>query len=240
MPIEVMKRYENKYIVDSSTYLKLQHRISQYTDLDEYNKKSDFYIVSNLYYDTDDNNLIRTSVLKPKYKEKLRLRAYGVPTELDKVYIEIKKKYIGVVSKRRTTFELAEAYEFIATGSVTPKEYMNKQVLNELGYFIRFYVPSPKLYLAYNRQAYFGENGLRITFDTNIRTRRYDLKLEKGDYGEKLLDDDLFLVEIKANGAIPLWLASSLSEYQVYRQSFSKYGAEYLNYLLRKEEAIHA
>ena len=236
--VEVMKRHENKYIVDSITCFKLQDRISQFAKLDEYNKRSDFYTISNLYYDTYDNNLVRTSVSKPKYKEKLRLRAYGVPTDKDKVYLEIKKKYIGVVNKRRTSFELPDAYKFLSTGYVEPKEYMNTQVLRELEYFIRLYNPSPKLYFAYDRRAYFGENNLRVTFDTNIRTRRYDLKLENGSYGENLIDDDLWVIEIKVNGvngAIPLWLTKLFAEYKVYRQSFSKYGVEYQKYLSLEE-----
>ena len=231
MAVEVMKRYENKYLVNSSVCSKLQDKISRFTEPDEYNRQSGFYTISNLYYDTDDNHLIRTSISKPRYKEKLRLRAYGVPSELDRVYLEIKKKYKGTVNKRRTAFELPEAYEFVATGSTLPKEYQNRQVLSELEYFIRLYAPVPKLYLAYDRRAYFGENGLRITFDTNIRTRRYDLRLEKGDYGEKLIDDDLWLIEVKTPGAIPLWLVGLMTEYKVYSTSFSKYGTEYKKFI---------
>ena len=235
MAVEIMKRLENKYLVDSSTFHKLQRRISQFADLDEHNKLTDFYTVSNLYYDTDDNDLIRTSISMPKYKEKLRLRAYGVPAETDLVYLEIKRKYNGVVSKRRTSFELREAYEFVTTGRIGQREYMNTQVLKELEYFIRLYAPSPKLFLAYDRRAYEGENGLRISFDTNIRTRRYDLEMEKGIYGDKLIDDDLWLLEVKVNGAIPLWLTKALSEHKVYRQSFSKYGNEYRKYLSQED-----
>ena len=228
MAIEVMQRYENKYLIDSDTYLKLQTRISEQTELDAYNKKVDYYTISNLYYDTEDNSLIRTSLFKPKYKEKLRLRAYGVPTELDEVFLEIKKKYNGLVNKRRTRLRLPEAYEFLRTGEKPPlKEYMNGQVLSELEYFLKRYEVSPKLYLAYDRRAYFGENGLRITFDTNIRTRRNDIRLEKGDYGDQLIADDLWLMEVKAAGAIPVWLVKLLSEYKVYSTSFSKYGTEY-------------
>jgi hypothetical protein len=236
MAIEVMNRVEKKYIVDTYTCQKLLETIENCTELDSYNKKQDFYTISNLYFDTDDNLLIRRSLSKPKYKEKLRLRSYGVPTEFDRVYLEVKKKYKGIVNKRRTALELTKAYEFLATGVVTPKKYMNKQVLSEIEYFIRLYEPKPKLYLAYDRRAYFGENGLRITLDTNIRTRRSDLKLENGDYGEKLIDDDLWLIEVKTSGAIPLWLTKLLSEYKVYRTSFSKYGTEYKQFIKTKME----
>ena len=233
MVVEIMKRLEKKYLIDSSIYPKLQEKIAQVTDLDKYNKKKGAYTISNLYYDTSDNNLIRTSSSRPKpmYKEKLRIRSYGIPAENDKVFLEIKKKYNGVVSKRRTTFELSEAYEFIKNGYIEPKEYMNKQVLMELEHFVRLYNLSPKLYLAYDRLAYVGEKGLRITFDTDIRTRRHDLGLEKGDHGENLVDGDLCLMEIKVAGAIPLWLTKLLSEHEIYRQTFSKYGREFMKFI---------
>lgn len=237
MAIEVMNRVEKKFLLDSCTYLKLQNIIGDYMELDSFNKIKEFYTISNLYLDTPDNHLIRTSTEKPRYKEKLRLRAYGVPTDSDFVFLEIKKKYKGVVNKRRTKLLLPEAYEFIETGKKPfTKEYMNKQVLNELEYCLNIYDLSPKLYLAYDRKAYFGENSLRVTFDTNIRTRRYDLRLEKGDYGTKLIDSDLWLMEIKAEKAIPIWLANALTENKVYSKSFSKYGTEYKGFLKGGEE----
>jgi len=87
----------------------------------------------------------------------------------------------------------------------------------------------PKLYLAYDRIAYFGINNrdLRITFDTNIRSRRTDLRLELGDYGEPLLDEGVWLMEVKAEKSIPVWLSRMLSENGLFKTSFSKYGTEY-------------
>jgi len=229
--IEVFNRYEIKFMMDSDTCQKVQQQLVEYMELDEYCKNNPFYTICNIYYDTDDNHLIRHSLSKPKYKEKLRLRGYGVPKLEDKVYLEIKKKVNKLVNKRRTKLVLGEAYGFANTG-VKPelKNYMNKQVIKEIDYIIKLYNPKPKLYLAYDRRAYFGINNrdLRVTFDTNIRSRREDLRLEAGDYGEKLLpDDDLWLMEVKAEKTIPIWLARLLSEYKLFKTSFSKYGTEY-------------
>jgi SPX domain protein involved in polyphosphate accumulation len=237
MAIEVFNRYENKFIMNTSTYEKVLRTLDKYMELDEYNKTHEFYTISNIYYDTRDHHLIRKSLSKPKYKEKLRLRAYGVPSLDDKVYLEIKKKVCGLVNKRRTKLVLSEAYPFIASGEKPPyKKYMNKQVLNEIHYFLKSYELEPKLYLAYDRKAYFGidNRDLRITFDTNIRTRRYDLRLESGDHGDKLLDDDIWLMEVKAEKTVPLWLCRMLSENSIYKRSFSKYGTEYKTMVQRK------
>ncbi len=198
--------------------------------LDAYNREKETYTITNLYYDTPDNHLIRTSLQKPKYKEKLRLRAYGVPDSDAKVYVEIKKKVAGLVNKRRSALKLDEVHAFLASG-VLPEErpYQNRQVLREITYLLQNHDLCPALYLAYDRRAYFGieQPDLRVSFDRNIRTRRYDLALEAGDYGTPLLDGNYWLMEIKVAQSIPVWLCKLLSEYQIYPISFSKYGTEY-------------
>ena len=232
MAIEVFNRYEHKYKLDKETFLNVLSVIDEHMIIDAHNVDYKPYTIANIYYDTPDDYLIRRSLQKPEYKEKLRLRAYGVPTLDSKVYLEIKKKFDGIVNKRRTTLKLKEAYEFVETG-VPPvmQDYMNRQVISELEYFLKIYDLSPKLYLAYDRIAYFekGNKDLRISFDMNIRSRRYDLKLEKGDYGEKLLPDDVYLMEIKTSLAKPLWFTNMLAEFDIKRNRFSKYGTEFKN-----------
>ncbi|KWX86764.1 molecular chaperone [Paenibacillus riograndensis] len=247
MAIEVFNRYENKYLLDHAAYRKLYNDLLEYMEPDDYNKQHEFYSITNLYYDTAHDSLIRSSLAKPKYKEKLRLRAYGVPDQDTKVYLEIKKKVFGLVNKRRTSLKLQEAYDFVATG-VEPeyREYMNKQVIEEIKYFLSRYDLMPKVYLSYERKALFCKNNrdLRITFDTNIRSRRYDLKLEHGTHGEYLMPQGQWLMEVKAEKTIPVWLAKMLSEHRMYRTSFSKYGNEYKKMLkagkIERESALYA
>ncbi|MCK9857743.1 polyphosphate polymerase domain-containing protein [Paenibacillus sp. ATY16] len=240
MAIEVFNRYESKYLMDSQSFHEIYNRLLDYMELDEYNKNDQFYSISNLYFDTDQHSIIRNSLAKPKYREKLRLRAYGVPKPDAKVYLELKKKVCGLVNKRRTGLTLDEAYEFVRTGvEPEPKPYMNKQVIQEIKYFLGRYELQPKVYLAYDRIAMFCKNNrdLRITFDTNIRSRRYDLKLEAGDHGELLMAKDQWLMEVKAEKTVPVWLAQLLSELGMFRTGFSKYGNEYrMN--IRHEERI--
>lgn len=256
MAIEVFNRYENKYIIEESTFKKLQDRLSEYMKLDKYNEHRETYTITNLYYDTPDNYFIRTSVQKPKYKEKLRLRAYGVPDSGAKVYAEVKKKVSGIVNKRRSELKLEEAYAFLESGELPDeKPYHNRQVLHEISYILKTHVLCPALYIAYDRRAYFGigQKDLRISFDGNIRTRRYDLALEAGDYGSPLLGTGRLLMEIKTAQSIPLWLCKLLSEYKIYPASFSKYGTEYrqmleaakatqlvYNFAPQKAASIHA
>lgn len=230
MAIEVFNRYESKYLMDNRSFEEIYARLLDYMELDDYNKGDRFYSISNIYYDTEHHSIIRGSLAKPKYREKLRIRAYGVPQPDAKVYLELKKKVFGLTNKRRTAMKLNEAYDFVRTG-IEPEAqpYMNRQVIQEIKYFLGRYDLHPKVYLAYDRIALFCKKSrdLRITFDTNIRSRRYDLRLENGDHGEPLLMDGQWLMEVKAEKTVPVWLAQLLSELGMFRTSFSKYGNEY-------------
>ncbi len=218
----IFERVEIKYLVPKERYEAFMAAMEPYMQLDEYGLSA----ICNIYYDTDDNLLVSRSLGKPKYKEKLRLRSYGVPGNESIAFAEIKKKFDGVVYKRRAALPYLEAEAFLNYG-IRPKE--DSQIVREIAYFRDFYKPVPKLFLGYDREAYFGKKdpALRITIDRNIRYREKDLFLSKGDYGDLLDPDGSYLLEIKAGDAMPLYLTRILSELQLYPASFSKYGKIY-------------
>lgn len=243
MAIEVFNRYENKYLMDTSAFYHVYKRLLAYMEPDEYNRDDKYYAISNLYYDTEHDSLIRNSLAKPKYREKLRIRAYGVPEQDAKVYLELKKKVFGLVNKRRTALRLQEAYDFVRTGEAPAfRTGMNEQVIREIDYFLQRYDLQPKLYLAYDRMALFCKNNrdLRITFDTNIRSRRYDVGLENGVHGEQLMERGQWLMEVKAEKTVPVWLSRLLSELGLFRTSFSKYGNEFKRWKRNEKNGIYA
>ncbi len=235
MAIEVFNRYEKKYRIRDDTYRKLREELSEYMEADKHSRDGDFYTICNIYYDTPDNYLIRKSIDGSVYKEKLRLRSYGTVTPEDKVFLEIKKKYKKLVNKRRTKLYLPEAYEYLETKEKPElKQYMNGQVLNEIDYMLHRMELLPKVFLSYDRCAMFGKENkdFRVTFDRNITARRYDLGLHYGIYGDKLLEEDEWIMEVKIEHAMPLFMTQLLSKYEIYPASFSKYGTEYKNYIL--------
>lgn len=241
MPIEVFSRYEKKYIVTREQMEFLREQIAEYMYADKHNQNGKMYNIANIYYDTPEDLLIGRSIEKPKYKEKLRLRSYGIPELDDKVFLEIKKKYKGLVNKRRTTLKLRDAYNLVDNGVVPGEtEYVNKQVLNEILFFLQRYDLQPKVYITYDRYAYFSktDNDFRLTFDTNIKTRRTDLRLDAGGYGELLMEEDFWLMEVKSLYSFPLWFVKLLSDNNIYSQSFSKYGNEYRKYIRNQEELL--
>lgn len=241
MAKEIFDRFEKKYLIDEMFMLWMLRKTRDRLEKDVYGDNDGAYSITNIYYDTEDSHLIRTSISKPKYKEKLRLRYYGTPSGLDdKAYIEIKKKVYSQGNKRRSPMKLGDAYRFLQTAEIPEADGINKQVLKEIQYMLHMYDLQPMLYLSYDRLAYrgIGDDSLRITFDHNILTRRHDLRLESGSYGSSLLPKGKWLMEIKVKRSFPIWLSNMLAAYKVYPCSFSKYGTEYQKYTQRTEQSL--
>ncbi|MBE7004757.1 MAG: polyphosphate polymerase domain-containing protein [Ruminococcaceae bacterium] len=215
------QRYEKKYMLTPEQYRAMLLGMAFTMRPDKHPR----YTIGNVYYDTADYALIRASLEKPMYKEKLRVRSYGVPGDDGLAFVELKKKFDGVVYKRRVTTTAAQAADWLRGGR-PPKE---SQISREIDWFLRFYHPAPAVYIAYDREAYAGVDNseLRITFDTALRWRDVDVDLRNGGGCKPILRDDQILMEIKIPGAAPLWLARLLSENRIVSTSFSKYGAYY-------------
>lgn len=218
----VFNRIEKKYLLTEFQYESILKELQPYMETDNYG----LHTIGNIYYDTPDNQLIRTSIEKPAYKEKLRLRSYGIPHLNDTVFLEIKKKAMGIVNKRRISIRLGDAYCYLKNGIIVDQK---TQIHKELDAFLRRYHLQPKLYLAYDRIAMFGKEDpeFRVTFDCNIRSRTSNLRLEAGSYGELLFLNRERIMEVKVNGAMPLWFSQILSHLEIYSTSFSKYGTVY-------------
>lgn len=217
------ERHEKKYLLDAGQAAALRRKLAPYMNEDQYG----LHTICSVYFDTKRFDIARRSELKPIYKEKLRLRSYGVPDQADMVYLELKKKLDGVTYKRRMALPLSEANAYLWYG-VAPEE--GGQVFGEIDWFVRKNRPVPKAVICYDRIALYGKEDktLRVTFDANIRWRDHDLDLADGDEG-MLLAPGGYMMEIKTNAAIPLWLADILSRAGAYPTSFSKYGNVYGN-----------
>ena len=233
------QRFEKKYLLTQAQYAALLDGMSPYLEPDEYGH----YTICNLYYDTDNYQLIRASLEKPVYKEKLRMRSYGVPGNGDNVFVELKKKFHGEVYKRRVVMEVSEAAHYL---SGTARPCHEGQICHEIDWFLHGYHPTPKVFIACHREAWAGRNDseLRVTFDTNLRWRDRELDLRCGDHGALILPAEQILMEIKIPGTAPVWLSHLLSHTGVFPTSFSKHGTCYRQNLMgheanhRQKEAI--
>ena len=221
-PVSVMKRVEMKYILDARQTAWLRKGLEGHMQVDAYGLTT----IASLYYDTPDSRLVRASLEKPVFKEKLRLRSYGLATDRSPVFLELKRKADGVVYKRRIETTVPRAEGFLRREC--PPEG-DPQICRELEAFRDFYGDlRPACLILYDREAYFQPDGdLRLTLDRAPRYRMEDLDLTSSLEGIPLLGPGSTILEVKVQEALPLWLASLLSGGKIYKTSFSKYGEAY-------------
>ncbi len=228
------KRYEIKYLLTPEQRSAVLSVMSEHMRLDKYGRTT----IRNIYFDTDDFRLIRRSIEKPVYKEKLRLRSYSLASREGDIFVELKKKYKSVVYKRRLVLPEGEVMEAFKTGNPLP---VSSQIGDEIQYVREYYKSlEPKVFLSYEREAYYSLDGsdFRVTFDDNILYRTTDLSLCTEPSGTPILPKRRSLMEIKTSGAIPLWLVRALTDNGIFKTSFSKYGTAYTDMLINTHKGV--
>jgi hypothetical protein len=234
-PIVVMKRYERKYLLSAEQTEYLVKRLEGHMKLDQYGRTS----IASLYYDTPNYRLIRASVEKPPFKEKIRLRSYGLAALESPVFLELKRKAYGIVYKRRvqSTIPLVDKF-FAGSGDICAPGQINR----EITYFRDYYQTLvPACLIIYDREAYFEPGGdLRLTIDYNPRYRTDHLDLTYSMDGLPLRPPGHTILEVKVQEAMPLWLTHILDEGKIYKNSFSKYGEAFRQQLINAQTARQA
>lgn len=226
----VFRRYELKYMLTLAQKETILAAMAPHMVPDRYGRTT----IRNVYFDTDNYRLIRRSIEKPAYKEKLRIRSYAQATADSTVFVELKKKYDRVVYKRRLPLCEADAMGWLCHEKACP---VDTQISREIQYFIDFYRDlKPTVFLSYEREAYYDKGGgdLRVTFDAHILVRQTDIDLCAPIYGTPILPEGKVLMEVKCAGGIPLWMVEVFSRERIYRTSFSKYGTAYSNLIFPK------
>ncbi len=230
----IFKRYELKYLLDDNQKDAIYASLDNHMKLDKYGRSE----IRNVYYDTDDYLLIRRSIEKPLYKEKLRFRSYGRPEENEKIFVELKKKYDGVVYKRRLSMPLKDAESwFSCKESVPPKG----QIGAEIDFMKQRYPDiKPMMNVNYDREAFFEDDSdFRVTLDYSVRASIDNVGLNNDDVRFDILPKGFTLMELKTTGGIPLWMTRVLDENKIYRCSFSKYGNAYKMIVLKNDPEIY-
>lgn len=233
MENNVFQRHEIKFLLDSRQHAMMEQAFRGRMKPDVHGEST----ICNIYYDTPDYRLIRSSLEKPVYKEKLRMRSYGRAKEETEVFLELKKKYKGVVYKRRIELPLRQAEAAMAGFTPLP----DSQIGREIAYARDFYEKlAPAVYLCYDRSAWFStvDPSLRATFDRAIRFRTEEMSLTVAPGGRHLLLPGWSLLEVKTGSAIPLWLVEVLEAGDIRQASFSKYGEAYKT-LMREKEGVN-
>ena len=216
----VFQRHETKYLLSSAQRARLEAILAEHMTPDAWGRST----ICSVYYDTPSGTLARRSMEHPLYKEKIRLRSYG-DTVRSTVFLELKKKYDGVVYKRRCELSPERAQGFL-TGRAEPRTQIERELAWSIG---RYPGLCPSIYLAYERDAFYdpADHDVRLTLDQNVRFRTTNLSFGRGSFGEPLMDESQTLMEVKTGQAMPLWLTQFLSEERLFKSTFSKYSCAY-------------
>lgn len=232
MAIEIFNRTEEKYLLTRRQAERLLETAGNRLAPDPYCRDGQTYLVENVYFDTADDDLISRAVEKNIFRQKLRLRSYGIPAPETTVFLEIKKKYEGTGNKRRTGMSLRMAESYLEDGTLPDPDTpgINALVLKEIDYLRNTRDLVPKTMITYERQAWFSADdpGLRLTFDRNILAREDELHLGAGPGGRPLLERGKVLFELKAEVSVPMWLARAMAQMKIWPVTFSKYAQEYI------------
>ncbi len=237
------KRKEVKYRLTADQYVRIRAALTGYMVPDKYGASA----IISTYLDTPERYLIIQSQEKPLYKEKLRIRRYGDALDATTpTFVEIKKKYKGIVYKRRICMSAAAAQAFLRgmpyeravrlypladpKAQAETTSPVSLQIAREIFAFCRRYGrldPSMDIRVIRTAWKLTAEGAeqtpfdVRVTFDENMRA------LDRFD--DRALWTDLtapgeVLMEIKCEGAYPRWLVDILNAVDARPSSFSKYG----------------
>lgn len=218
--METFRRYEKKYLLDFNQYQLLLNKLKDYVKPDKFFESN----IQSIYYDTDKFQLIRRSIEKPEYKEKLRIRSYDEASDDEMVFVELKKKLDGIVYKRRTKAACKDVIKDIYNC-----EFKDKQVGKEIIYALNYYDKlRPAVYIGCKRTSYVSndDENLRITFDEDVRYRMKKLSLKRSIEDKPVTDK--VIMELKVKDAMPLWLTDILNDVKAYPRGFSKVGTAFL------------
>lgn len=233
MDKKIFNRVEKKYLLDMPTKKKVLNVLEKNMREDEYFKSEIF----NIYFDTDNFDLIVKSIENPDFKQKFRARGYS---GFDKVFLEIKTKdkvNNTKVSHKRRILLTHRRYKKFVKGEKTAEELVGGQIAREVDYLVSYFNLKPQILVYYDRKSYTGENGLRVTFDEHLSYRDKNLDFKRTVRDKHYFDDKRnIIMEVKASSAMPLWLVRLLSENKIYPERFSKVGKIYEK--IRKEQNV--
>ncbi|WP_054950057.1 polyphosphate polymerase domain-containing protein [Numidum massiliense] len=227
MAIEIFRRREQKYLLTREQYAQLVHHMSPFMRPDQHGKEG-CYTVTSLYFDSWDQTIYFETKNKLKFRQKLRLRVYDDADIFSDAFFEVKQKHKSVVNKRRIVLPLKEAYHYLTNGTNSAFENYhpsNPQGLREIHHFKQLYELEPEMVVSYNRHALHCKDDpdLRVTFDSNLRCRREDLRVDHGPYGDNFVDPNVIILEVKVSHSVPLWLTRMLQNLNCEQKSISKF-----------------
>ena len=234
-PIETsFKRIETKYVVAKADLANLIEDLKIYLVEDDYPTST----ISNIYFDTEQFDMIQEDGQGTKRKEKIRMRTYLNQVQPDsQVFLEIKSKDRADVGRKHRLLSTPQSITQFMTKGQLDSSIKDRMMIEKIQQLQEEYQQAiiPRMYIYYDRFSLkekkeisgFPYNKIRITIDQNLTYRDENVSLFSGKDGFPLLNEDIVIMEIKAPGRKPQWLQDILDQYGLVEQKFSKYSCAY-------------
>ena len=225
--IRRFNRYELKYVLTHREYLRILNDLEEFLDRDRHAGAEGIYRVASLYYDSLDFSCYRNKVDGIKYRRKLRLRIYK-DSDISHGFVEIKQRINRTVQKRRLRLPIDEAKALCSGEDIGIDRFdtIDRATASEVLYLVQDMGMKPKCIISYHRRPFEGSRydyGLRITFDTHLKSRIHELDITAECSDRFFLAPDIVVMEVKINEKIPIWLTSIIGAHQCNLQRVSKY-----------------
>lgn len=229
-------RYERKYLVPNYQLAALRERVLTFVKPDKYalydHNIFPEYTVRSIYFDTPSLSSLFDKNEGYKDRKKLRVRGYNNQNEHSKVFLEIKRKNGDRIFKNRSLIpfkSLNKILEFGLGEKITENLDKSNQKEDAIKFLYQMnrYHQTPVNLVVYEREPYYGkfDKGTRITFDKNIRSKRYpNLSELYSDFDLNYVWKEHFILEIKYFYApMPIWAKSIVNEFKLQSAPLSKY-----------------
>lgn len=228
------KRIETKYIVAKDDVKDLIKDLKEYVVEDDYPTST----ISNIYFDTENFDVIQDALAKQHRREKIRMRTYIEKPQADSpVFLEVKSKDEEGIGHKFRLVATSQAIINLITDGKVDHQIQDPDLVQEIQRLRKRYGHrlEPRMFIYYDRLSLkekksiqgYPYQKIRVTIDQNLVFRDQAVSLFDGKKGEPLLEDDFVIMEIKAPGQEPQWLKDLLEKYGLVKQKFSKYSCAY-------------
>lgn len=212
-------RNEIKYIITKNQAKILMQRLNLVMELDS-NTIDDSYLIRSLYFDDINSTSYYEKLDGVLFRKKYRIRLYNGDDKY--IRLECKHKHNNMTAKEQALIN-RDICDKIINGSydIETEDEVLKKFLIDIK--VRHLIPS--VIVDYRRVAYtYPISTVRITFDYNIRSGRYNYNLYDNDEAkEEVINDNLVVLEVKFDEVLPLQIANIIETIPSYRQAVSKF-----------------
>jgi hypothetical protein len=221
-----LSRYECKYLVLEAWVPEIRRIIGPFVRPDRFAPQAGgMYRISSLYLDSPDLQLLRMAREGWSERMKLRARTYSERQE-DPVFLEVKRRFNGVVHKTRARLARAEVRAPLRSHAWGAPARSGPSELRQFVHLAQHFAVRPVRHVRYLREAYESRGGepVRVTFDRALeQAEGRDGELSPDGSRWRPLGLEGVVLELKFTGGFPLWMGALVARFELERRSISKY-----------------